>query len=1104
MSEQNMPPASGLYITVIASTGVPAWPYEWQPKREGDSPSTSDVLEAGRLIPFEDFLYGEFDFDAYGLGALGPKQIQAWHEVGEPAPRFSKKSCRALRRMFNNAEVGGPFTHYIAFDFDNRRHVEWRDYAPEIYSTITVEDLNSQDPKTRESLDRAGTEIAAAALRRVMELVPEELRGGLLGYTTRRGIRIMWVLDRPIHALRVEKLSRAMGAVLMEALDADVRPPGESWAHASSLVFSDVFDGLDEVSFRWAQPFRAPHTRRRLQNGEVLEYKGEVVWPNSEGRFDYAVFAAAHHIVMPSVEEISRIGHDNSGWASSDADFHRTTYALPPSDPDDVKEHEVFLDRLDSCAPLMAIYPWAVESKWWNSDGEEISAEVVGLPSYDEIIAAMARVAAKGSIDDPVLLMELFWPAVRRKCMTGDYWRGLSNYVGWVAGREADNAEWRNLLDRRNAQNEKSEHPPAPSEEELDYAVLEEHIKPTYLAALRKGGPLAKRVDRLDDATVEVAEALVEAFQGDTTKAYQYIADSVEAGLLKDGPDREVVWHVMKTKASKLRYVEDKKEKKALVAKILESPEDIKAWVNDNPPYLMYSTGTKGGEVVYSRVEDNIYEPEPVRTTLVTYFEDEVLPKLPFTVGPETMATPERLLATFARNVTTLHRSYRTQEPVATYRDPKSGRRRRWTLQLPLYGVGKPTVKWKPEFDLDCAGFLDALFGEHSEIGLDWLATFTNLGTNSPMLALVGESKAGKDVLATALTRLSNRTNIPFQDAVKQFVNLLQDTWFIYAQEGLDPDGISPGAMLNKLRVMVTEKTHTVELKNQPVFQFETALRVMVTANSDKKLNMKGIANSAEAKSIQRRVIYIPVTKEAVKYISALSRKVTSEGLVWEDYMYGKGLEPGVLVRHIQWLTENRAEAIAEKIKNGPYNEGSVPCANYTQWHRSLINQSPRLTLLQSILDVTKKNRGSQHLYDVVFEDKKVEAEVREILAKRTEHLRDGVLYLSHSQVHKTYVENMDRRDTRPKEFEMKERLQELDEAVQYKRVRITLPGEEYRRTLFGVPLRVLLDAGVASEEDLLEVVERVFGRAEDDKSEDGEAPPANVVPLVSSQGKKQ
>lgn len=219
------------------------------------------------------------------------------------------------------------------------------------------------------------------------------------------------------------------------------------------------------------------------------------------------------------------------------------------------------------------------------------------------------------------------------------------------------------------------------------------------------------------------------------------------------------------------------------------------------------------------------------------------------------------------------------------------------TLRIPAAPWAEDLI---PEENPRIAGWLRVLTGDseylHGKL-LDWLATFRTVTLPTTALYLYGESGIGKGLLVDGLARLyRSQAKITYRAITGDFQDLLLRTGLVVADERLISAGLHQDSDSARFRSLVGDRHHVINLKGLPATSLEGALRIIITANNARAIQIAEALDPDDVDAIARRLLVLPAGRAAREYLDSLGGN--AETVAW--------VAGGALARHVLWLEKTR------------------------------------------------------------------------------------------------------------------------------------------------------------------------------------------------------
>lgn len=223
------------------------------------------------------------------------------------------------------------------------------------------------------------------------------------------------------------------------------------------------------------------------------------------------------------------------------------------------------------------------------------------------------------------------------------------------------------------------------------------------------------------------------------------------------------------------------------------------------------------------------------------------------------------------------------------------------TLRVQLYDQ-RPKVPAK--HDPDVAEWLDVLASGCPYL-LDWLSWAPDLNHAIPALILQGDSGAGKSMISQALSGLfgdgaaADWKVISRNKSNHGLGSLLRSPMIV----GDDVQEFESSGATGFFRSLTGNSTHHVDEKFLPAVQVKTATRVVLTANSETVLSIRGRHGQQDLDAIRTRVLAIAVGGAAAAWLEARGGKAFTH-----DWIETADKKPGRIAQHVMWLASQRNE----------------------------------------------------------------------------------------------------------------------------------------------------------------------------------------------------
>lgn len=215
----------------------------------------------------------------------------------------------------------------------------------------------------------------------------------------------------------------------------------------------------------------------------------------------------------------------------------------------------------------------------------------------------------------------------------------------------------------------------------------------------------------------------------------------------------------------------------------------------------------------------------------------------------------------------------------------------RSTLTLPTC----PRRDLSPQYSDRVNEWLEILGGNDSRALKDWLALCLDLEQPLSALTLIGWGGGGKSLMAAGLARLwSTEGATSIDDAMGAFNDPLERCPLVFADEKL-PRDFRGQVRTEDLRRFIQETKRQSNRKNRAQCPLIGAIRLVIAANNENLLDLRGQLSMADVQAIGERFFHIEVTKEAKQYLDSVGREtIESEWLQGDE-----------LPCHVRWLAAN-------------------------------------------------------------------------------------------------------------------------------------------------------------------------------------------------------
>lgn len=200
-----------------------------------------------------------------------------------------------------------------------------------------------------------------------------------------------------------------------------------------------------------------------------------------------------------------------------------------------------------------------------------------------------------------------------------------------------------------------------------------------------------------------------------------------------------------------------------------------------------------------------------------------------------------------------------------------------------------------PLYDSQIDKWLHLLTGEQHNRIQDWLACVPHLDRLLCALYIGGKPGAGKNMLAHGLAKLWHVDGTPtdIDRALSDFNDDIARCPLVWADETL-PKWWKGQDVTTKIRSMVSISNRTLSRKFLPGATMVGAIRLLITANNEFLLKVRGSVNADDLEAISQRFIYVHATPESAAFLESIPKATIQ---AWIN---------GGIAAHVLWLSHNR------------------------------------------------------------------------------------------------------------------------------------------------------------------------------------------------------
>jgi hypothetical protein len=260
-----------------------------------------------------------------------------------------------------------------------------------------------------------------------------------------------------------------------------------------------------------------------------------------------------------------------------------------------------------------------------------------------------------------------------------------------------------------------------------------------------------------------------------------------------------------------------------------------------------------------------------------------------------------------------------------------------------------------PEYNALVDQYLTVAGGKHAEKYKDWLATFTDLGSQTCALYLKGKKSTGKTLIPTLLSRMYRGVKGPteLKRVLDNFNEDLTKCPIVNVDEGMPKERYSRVSSAD-LRSLIGTSSRTLSRKFVPNAALEGCVRLVIGANNDSLLQFGEDLTADDLDAINSRFLCIDMGQNVADWLKANGlnrRRIKRE---W--------VEADAFAKHVMWLRENRnvepgdrwlvegeaSEVQAMTATSGDIREGVCQwIVGYLEDPRMAQAQAPGLALIE-------------------------------------------------------------------------------------------------------------------------------------------------------------
>lgn len=242
-----------------------------------------------------------------------------------------------------------------------------------------------------------------------------------------------------------------------------------------------------------------------------------------------------------------------------------------------------------------------------------------------------------------------------------------------------------------------------------------------------------------------------------------------------------------------------------------------------------------------------------------------------------------------------------------------------------------PLRDLEPREDAQIDTWLRLMAGEHAEMVMRWLATVMRQDELNCCLFLVGAPGTGKSLLAAGLARLWRKAGpCELEHAVGRFNDDLINCPLTVLDEGIKLVD-APGGLSNQIRSLIGNKDRLLNAKFVSGVQIHGGLRLMITANNTRVLDMLASEDMGEddINAIAERLLVVQVPEAAAQHLAKLQAN--------EPDLIQSWVEDDLIARHVLHLRDTMTI-----VRDGRF----LVCGQKTNLHSELAMRNPEMSVV--------------------------------------------------------------------------------------------------------------------------------------------------------------
>lgn len=183
---------------------------------------------------------------------------------------------------------------------------------------------------------------------------------------------------------------------------------------------------------------------------------------------------------------------------------------------------------------------------------------------------------------------------------------------------------------------------------------------------------------------------------------------------------------------------------------------------------------------------------------------------------------------------------------------------------------------------------------------LDWIAVVTLHEWQCCALYMAGAPSIGKSLFTAGMSRIWRSGATDLENVIARFNDSLLECPLAIVDEKFNDHRID---LCGEIRKLIGNPNHQIEKKFHPVATLEGAIRILVTANDDHVLSVRGNGEMTQdaRRATAIRILHMRCNEAAGRYLAA----ECPERDDWQKHYH--------LAEHALWLRDNRADSVVQK-----------------------------------------------------------------------------------------------------------------------------------------------------------------------------------------------